>query len=477
MSHVRAIAIPQTGEGLVEARVTALYRVPGDPVSTVDVLYEIETDKATLDIESPVDGTLIRWLADVGDVVSIGAPIAEVLITSDVSHKSSTLDPEILEPTIVPKSSAGAHNGPALVPPRTREYALQMGLQAGELSQIPAAGRFVLPLDVDGYLQRRAHSETPAYHSRVEEKVTSRQRSMNDAMSAHDIPRVSAMVAVRVDAELLSRATTSLASSMTEHDGLITEFQVLCHCAVKAAVGHKPLRSMLTRRDTLLVYDHVNIGISVSAPSGEIFMAGIDGAGDMGFTQFRSQFMAAVSQATRGASTINAHTALLMSSLGEAVTFASPVVVPPATATLFMGGRHRADSRGDMRNLVLSFNHCVFNGEQAAAYLNSVCAEVAALAGVATPPNLDTRRDDLPLGAAVADWPERVNRITEGVLGEQVDTATSLRELGIDSLRATAIIQRLNKKFGLTLAVDVMYRCANLAELAAAVELAASRRD
>ena len=55
-----AIRIPQLGEGLQESLVIELFKVAGDQVKRDEPLYAMETDKGTMDIESPYDGVLIE---------------------------------------------------------------------------------------------------------------------------------------------------------------------------------------------------------------------------------------------------------------------------------------------------------------------------------------------------------------------------------------------------------------------------------
>ena len=55
----REIRVPQLGEGLREARIVQLLCAPGAPLRRGDRLYVIETDKTTVELEAPFDGTLL----------------------------------------------------------------------------------------------------------------------------------------------------------------------------------------------------------------------------------------------------------------------------------------------------------------------------------------------------------------------------------------------------------------------------------
>ena len=60
------------GEGLTEVRLLEFMKAPGDVVSRDEVIYTMETDKATLEVESPESGTLTEWLAAEGDGLPVG---------------------------------------------------------------------------------------------------------------------------------------------------------------------------------------------------------------------------------------------------------------------------------------------------------------------------------------------------------------------------------------------------------------------
>ena len=72
------IKIVSQGVGMTEAVITAWLKQPGDAVNQGDVIAEIETDKATVEIEAPVAGRLGPHLAAEGDVVEVGTTIVVI---------------------------------------------------------------------------------------------------------------------------------------------------------------------------------------------------------------------------------------------------------------------------------------------------------------------------------------------------------------------------------------------------------------
>ena len=73
------LTVPQLGEGLRHVRVTALLKNPGDAVALDEPLYEVETDKANVVVESSVAGTLSRWCVELGQEAEVHGPVAILL--------------------------------------------------------------------------------------------------------------------------------------------------------------------------------------------------------------------------------------------------------------------------------------------------------------------------------------------------------------------------------------------------------------
>ncbi|HDS83865.1 MAG TPA: hypothetical protein ENN97_01525 [Phycisphaerales bacterium] len=71
----REVKLPQLGQTMEEGTIVNTLVKPGDQVSKGDVLFEVETDKATLEVESPADGFVKAILVENGQTLPINAPI------------------------------------------------------------------------------------------------------------------------------------------------------------------------------------------------------------------------------------------------------------------------------------------------------------------------------------------------------------------------------------------------------------------
>ena len=72
------IQLPHVGESVVEGTIGKWLKKPGDMVQRYEPLVEVITDKVTMEVPSPVTGSLIRVLAEAWETIPLGAPIAEL---------------------------------------------------------------------------------------------------------------------------------------------------------------------------------------------------------------------------------------------------------------------------------------------------------------------------------------------------------------------------------------------------------------
>src|SRR5271165_3397871 len=78
MTELKEFKLPDAGEGLTEADIVAWHVKPGDRVEDGQIIVEIETAKAVVELPSPWDGTVARLLAEEGQTVEVGAPIIAI---------------------------------------------------------------------------------------------------------------------------------------------------------------------------------------------------------------------------------------------------------------------------------------------------------------------------------------------------------------------------------------------------------------
>jgi pyruvate dehydrogenase E2 component (dihydrolipoamide acetyltransferase) len=85
MSEVKQFRLPDVGEGLTEADIVSWHVKPGDSVTLNQVIVEIETAKAVVELPSPYEGIVTELLAEEGSTVDVGTPIIAVDVTDEAT--------------------------------------------------------------------------------------------------------------------------------------------------------------------------------------------------------------------------------------------------------------------------------------------------------------------------------------------------------------------------------------------------------
>src|SRR5687767_15185013 len=79
------VVMPQLGETVSEGKVSAWFKAPGDPVAVGENLFEIETDKVTMEVQAVTSGVLSEIRVEQGATVPVGAVVAVIGETGPVA--------------------------------------------------------------------------------------------------------------------------------------------------------------------------------------------------------------------------------------------------------------------------------------------------------------------------------------------------------------------------------------------------------
>src|SRR3954468_3839641 len=82
------IRTPDIGEGIAEVELVAWHVKPGDEVKEDQVLADVMTDKATVEIPSPVNGKVSELMAEVGKAISVGAVLIKLEVEGAGNEKA-----------------------------------------------------------------------------------------------------------------------------------------------------------------------------------------------------------------------------------------------------------------------------------------------------------------------------------------------------------------------------------------------------
>ena len=193
-THV--IKMPDIGEGIAEVELSVWHVKVGDMVVEDQVLADVMTDKAMVDIPSPVHGKVIALGGEPGEVMAVGSILISIEVEGAGNTKESALSAVVAHAAPAPQAQTRApvvESKPAatkpvvttaqapvardaaerpLASPAVRKHALDAGIQLRLVQGSGPAGR-ILHEDLDAYLQQgstRASAGANPYAERNDEE-------------------------------------------------------------------------------------------------------------------------------------------------------------------------------------------------------------------------------------------------------------------------------------------------------------------
>ncbi|NRP69645.1 Lipoamide acyltransferase component of branched-chain alpha-keto acid dehydrogenase complex [Ensifer psoraleae] len=112
------IKMPDVGEGVAEAELVEWHVKPGDPVREDMVLAAVMTDKATVEIPSPVTGKVLWLGAEIGDTVAVKAPLVRIETAGEEGEAPPDSVPEALAEAVLDEPVAVSAPPAAKAPPK-----------------------------------------------------------------------------------------------------------------------------------------------------------------------------------------------------------------------------------------------------------------------------------------------------------------------------------------------------------------------
>ncbi len=411
------IKLPDVGEGIAEAELVEWHVKVGDVVREDAVLAAVMTDKATVEIPSPVEGT-VTWLgAEVGQSVPIGSPIVRIdvggtgsgaqeqpaaprveagaaepgaALPAEPSPKAAEPSPKAARPAPAPlrTTSAGAPPRPVgekpIASPAVRLRAKEAGI---DLRQVPGSGPAgrITHEDLDAFARGGAPTVArgPVRRDGVEEvKVVGLRRRIAEKMAVAKarIPHITYIE--EVDVSALEDLRAGLNREAKPDRAKLTILPFLMRAMVRA-IDEQPALNATYDDEAGIVRRHaaVHIGIAVQTPSGLVVPVVRHAEGrslfDCAAEAARLADAARNGTATRedlGGSTI---TITSLGAMGGVAT--TPVINHPEVAIV---GVNKIMVRPvwdgtqflprKMMNLSSSFDHRVIDGWDAAVFVQRI---------------------------------------------------------------------------------------------------------
>ena len=412
-----AFKMPDIGEGVVEGEVVEWMVAVGDTVKEDDPILSVMTDKATVEIPSPVDGTVTKVVGEAGDILPVGVVCIEFEVdgagnasaSEEAPAKKAAPEPKE-EPTPAPAEPAPAPvpapapaAAPAAAPvarapgtkalasPAVRQRAREANISLDHVAGSGPGGR-ISHADLDAHIAGGASGASRARpmggRARTElngtetMKVIGLRRKIADSMIASysTIPHFSYFE--EVDVTALEELRQHLNATRPEGAPNLTYLPFIMQALVKA-LAERPECNALYDDEANVVTRHeaINLGIATQTDRG-LFVPVVKHVEAMDIWQSATE-MVRVTGATRegkaGVEDLSGST-FTITSLGRLGGLgATPIINKPEVGIL---GVHNATDRAVVRNgsvvirrmmnLSSSWDHRVVDGHDGASLVQLV---------------------------------------------------------------------------------------------------------
>ncbi len=285
------INMPKLGFDMAEGLLVRWVKQVGENINKGDVLAEIETDKATVEVESSVSGVVLSHIVDQGTIVPVNAPIAIVGAAGEkvdapaaapkAEAKAEEKPAAQSTPTTAPvaQTSAPADNGPVKASPLARKVAKDNGVNLASVQGSGPGGR-VVRKDVEAALegggqltvgsgQQRPQPSTINYQPTVEDKViptTKLRQAIGRRLveSKQTIPHFYVTHEYKMDALMDMRKQAN--AFLPDGEKLSVNDFILK--AVALTLRQFPNLNATIKGNEIIQFGHVNIGVAVTVPGG-----------------------------------------------------------------------------------------------------------------------------------------------------------------------------------------------------------------
>lgn len=406
--------LPDIGEGIAEAEIVAWHVKVGDRVAEDDKLADVMTDKATVEMESPVAGVIVAVAGVEGDMIAIGSPLvvietdgegeaeaapapAPAEIPAEIAPPPPLPAPvaappapkpapvEVPAPVPAPAQASPQAHAKVLASPAVRARAKELGIELTQLR--PAEDGRIRHADLDAFLAYNGAYRAPG-GKRPDEQVRvigmRRRIAENMAASKRTIPHFSYVEECDVTALEAMRAQLNAAHGDRPR---LTMLPLLITAFCKALPDYPMLNARYDDEAGVVTrHGAVHMGMATQTPAG-LMVPVIRDAQDRNLWQLATE-IARLAEAARSGSATSAElsgSTITVTSLGPLGGVATtPVINRPEVAIIGpnriverpmfvpdgMGGE-RIEKR-KLMNISISCDHRVVDGWDAASFIQAV---------------------------------------------------------------------------------------------------------
>lgn len=397
-----SVVMPALEMAQETGKVVRWLKKEGEQVAKGEMLIEVETDKAVVEVEALAAGLLAGVAAQEGDVVPVGRTIAWLLqpgesvpqadASATVQTGRRTDGAGAAPTTAAPSAAASAPGGRVRVSPKARKMAADLGIDLATLTGSGAGGEIladdILKASQAGKAGGQASPSTaaPASHTLLAQSSIGKIMAERTTQSWTSVPHF--FVTREVDASALNAARAKQLPSVEQSHKVKLTHTDLIVSAVAAALRKHPRMNASWDNGGIRANADINIALAMAVENAVVtaVVRNADKASPGELAARRRELADRASANKLQPADITAAT-FTISNLGMfAVNAFTAIIVPPQAGILAVGAIADRVVAVDgkpvvrpMMSITLSSDHRVIDGAGAAAFLNDVVTALQAL--------------------------------------------------------------------------------------------------
>ena len=382
------VMVPSLGESVSEATVSTWFKKPGDMVKVDEMLCELETDKVSVEVPSPVSGVLAEILAPEGTTVAASARLAVVTEGATGAAKAEAPAPKAEAPKVEAPKAKDIENAPA-----AKKAMAEAGLTDSQVQGTGRDGRVMkedvaraasaAPVAASPAPAAIPRAPVPADDAAREERVKMTRLRATIARRLKDAQNTAAMLTTynEVDMSGIMELRNEYKDLFEKKHGVKLGFMSFFVKACTHALKEIPEVNAEIDGQDVVYKNYVHMGVAVGTPSGLVVPVVRD-ADQMGFAQIEKKISELGLRARDGKlsmAEMQGGSFTISNGGVYGSLMSSPILNPPQSGIL---GMHKVQERPmaikgqvvirPMMYLALSYDHRLIDGREAVTFLVAV---------------------------------------------------------------------------------------------------------
>ena len=407
------VHVPTLGESITEGTLANWLKKPGEAVAADEPIAELETDKVSVEVPSPVAGVLSEQVAKQGDTVAVGAVIARIDEGATAAASApaeaaaaATTNPAGPSETPMPKGeptapvAEGEDDHITTLSPAVRRAVLEYHVDPSKIKGTGKDGRLTKDDVIAAAEAQKSGAPAPeakapspaapppvaqvrapaATGQRTEERVKMSRLRQTIARRLKEAQNTAAMLTTFNDVDMTAviEARARYKDLFEKKHGIRLGFMGFFVKACALAAKDVPSVNASLEGDEIVYHDYLDVSVAVSAPKGLVVPV-VRNADRMSFAEIEktiADYGKKAKEGTLGIEDMQGGTFTISNGGVFGSLLSTPIINPPQSAVL---GMHRIEERPVVKDgqivarpmmyLALSYDHRLIDGREAVTFL------------------------------------------------------------------------------------------------------------